>query len=240
MDDLYQIRKVGRGVAVPLCSGAWPERQPRAAGSRALFRAGRALRPARGGRPRPSLVGRPATSQTATLPNPRLTVPRRPTNDLVGSLDAAAAREPIEQERADIYHENGALYYGNHRLEKGSQIYVENRESGRYACTITAINNSEVRSPRVFLWSVNQCTRLTAACAGVERVHRVRRCGCAAPTAPRPSCTYRSCAWASTSSAPKCSAPRPLACTSLARCDCHYVQKTRPPSVRDMQWSSTK
>jgi len=71
-------------------------------------------------------------------------------------LDLAAAREPIEQERADIYHENGALYYGNHRLEKGSQIYVENKESGRYACSITAINNSEVRRRALLICTAKQ------------------------------------------------------------------------------------
>lgn len=57
-----------------------------------------------------------------------------------------SARDVPEQERTDIYHDNGALYYENHRLEKGSQVYIENKETGRYAATITAINNSEVRA----------------------------------------------------------------------------------------------
>ena len=61
-----------------------------------------------------------------------------------GRHGPAATREAAEQERTDIYYENGALYYENHRLDRGSQVYVENKETGRYAGTITAINNGEV------------------------------------------------------------------------------------------------
>lgn len=111
----------------------------------------------------------------------------------------ASTRDVPEQERTDdIYHDNGALYYENHRLEKGSQVYIENKETGRYAATITAINNSEVRAAHTRPYPLGRFPCLTL----IERLWRhangTGRCGSVAPMAQKPSCTCRSCARAST------------------------------------------
>ena len=49
----------------------------------------------------------------------------------------------------DVSFVGGSLRYDSHRFERGQAIYVENKETGRYSGTITAINNSEVDHPRL-------------------------------------------------------------------------------------------